>query len=325
VYRLEALGSEIQHTLRAGERHTLTAGAELRQDRADISEVTAQIDERSTLAAGYAQDVVRLAEPLTVTAGARYDRETDYGGQWSPRVGALLKIRENLEAYASWNRAYRAPALSDRYVQTEFNGLRFVGNPDLDPETLTAYEAGLRVRPTDRLRAEATVFYNDLEDSFDFLFDGDGVFRNQNVNRSHAAGVEARAEYALAERWTAFANYTYTDGEYDEFANNPGVEGNRLAYLARDKAAAGVEYAVPAGASCGLSARYVGERYGDPENRPENRMNDYVVTDLRARLPVWKGAALTLNVDNLLDRDYRDVPQYPQPGRWFMAGMEVTF
>jgi len=182
----------------------------------------------------------------------------------------------------------------------------------------------VRVRPVERVRAELAVFDNEMRDSFDFMRDPDGVFRNRNVTRSWTRGVESSLSCRIAKRLTAFANYTYTAGEYRQ-GPMPDIEGNRLAYLAPHKAAAGVEFTTPGGQTHALSARYVDARYGDAQNTPANRMDDYVTLDWRSRVPVGKHATVTLSVDNLLDQTYQNFPQVNQPGTTILAGMELTF
>ena len=50
-----------------------------------------------------------------------------------------------------------------------------------------------------------------------------------------------------------------------------------------------------------------------------------MVFDWRSRVPVAPHTRATLNVDNLFDQSYRDLPSYNQPPRTFMAGVEVVF
>jgi len=324
IYRQETLGAEVQQSLWVAARHLATAGADVRRDGVNIDEVAGKIVADTTAGGVYAQDEVYFGDSVRLTLGLRDDSAADYGGEWCPRVGLLWRPVEQAEAYASWNRAYRAPSLSDRYVRTEYNGALFVGNPELKPETLTACEVGVRVRPVERVRAELAVFDNEMRDSFDFMRDPDGVFRNHNVTRSWTRGVESSLSCRIAERMTAFANYAYTAGEYRQ-GSMPDIEGNRLAYLAPHKAAAGVEFATPGGQTHALSARHVAARYGDAQNTPANRMDDYVTLDWRSRVPVGKHATVTLSVDNLLDQTYQNFPQVNQPGTTILAGMELTF
>jgi len=323
-YRLQTLGGEVQHAMWLTDRQNLTAGAEVREDRADVDELTGPIDETSSVVGAYLQDEIHLGEDMVLTAGVRADASSDYDTEISPRVGMLYRLSQNAEAYGSFNLAHRSPALSDRFVQVEFMGSLFVGNPDLDPETLTSYELGLRARPVEAARVALAVFYNDMLDTFDFMVDPDGVFRIRNVTASRTYGVEGSLDFAFSESISAFVNGSLTDGEYTEFPAIPGVEDNRLAYLAEVKAALGVAYE---GRRCRhlLQCRYVGDRFGDAQNTERNRLDSYITVDWRSRVSVTGETDLVLRIDNVLDESYQDLPGIEQPGLTIMAGAEVRF
>lgn len=328
VYRQQTLGGSAQQSLWIGDMNRLTAGIEGREDAVDVDDVMGPIDRSSSVVGVYGQDEIHLFnDSLRITAGVREDFNQDYGDQFSPRLGVLYRLSDEAEVFASANRAHRAPALSDRYVKTMFNGMTFEGNPDLDPETLTAYEVGGRVRLGDRLSAEVATYRNDLDDVFDYVMDADGVFRSRNITRALILGAESSLRFRICKALSVRADYTYTDGRYEEFPENMGIkDGNRLAYLARDQATLALDYTCPiTGGSAVLEGRYVGPRYGDPQNTDENRMDGYIVAAAHVRFPLGKKVQLTADVNNILDETYRTYPKVDEPGRNFMAGVEVTF
>lgn len=324
AYRLSTVGGLVQQSWRLCERHLATLGLEGRQETADIDEILNRIDEESDTISVYVQDVVRASESVQVTLGLRDDYNDAYPNTVSPRIGALWQASENAGFFGSVNRAHRAPSLADRFVKTEFNGMLFEGNPNLDPETLTAYEVGIRWTPAGSLRGSLAAFYNDLEDVFEFMMDPDGVFRNYNVAREENYGLEAGLEFDLAKDLTGFLNYTWTEGTYEEFPSDPTVEGNRLAYLAKDKVSCGLEYATERRLVARLEGRYTGPRDGDAQHTAANRLDEYFVLDGRLRVPVSRRLTATFSVDNALDTEYQDFPQQDQPGRTFLIGMEAT-
>ncbi|MFO7534947.1 MAG: TonB-dependent receptor [Kiritimatiellia bacterium] len=319
-YDMQTLGGAAQYSRWANAWNRLTVGTEWLQDSVDIDESGNRIDKSTDNAAVYAQDEIELGA-WRFTAGLRMDYASDYHAFWSPRLGALYQVNEACELYASVNRAHLAPSLSDRYVKAVYQGMEFVGNPELDPETLTAYETGIRVRPDANVFLQLTGFYQDLEDSFDYLMEADGVFRISNATRSSIYGGEAELRWLLPRGFSAYATLCHTEGEYDEFSM-PGVEGNRIAFLAPWKSTAGLEYRTGAGSVHGLHVRYSDSRYGDAQNEVE--LDEAVVADWRSRVAVRKNVFLTLRVRNLLDEDYMELPGVEQPGRWTMVGFEVA-
>jgi len=253
------------------------------------------------------------------------DYDDDYGKELSPHLGVLWNVSPNDQLYGSIHRAHRAPGLSDRYVKVVFNGLLFEGNPDLTPETLTAYEIGYRSKIYDFLTFEFSGFYNQMKDTFDFMFDPDGVFRNRNVTEAQTYGMESTFTFHVNSKVSSVINYSFTDGTYEKFPQNPIVEKNQLAYLAKHKAGMGLFIAFPHGCQHSIICRYVDQRFGDAENSKMKKMNPYITTDLRSHIRIKKHVALLLNIDNIFDTAYEDFPDENQPGRLFLFGIKTTF
>jgi outer membrane receptor protein involved in Fe transport len=145
------------------------------------------------------------------------------------------------------------------------------------------------------------------------------------VTESHTTGVEASAACALTRTLTGYVNASYTDGAYDTFPGDRRVEGNRPAYLAPLKAGAGLEHRLSGRVKQHLRCRYVARRYGDAQNLPQNRMDDYWTLDWRIRLALTQHADMLVNVDNVFDTSYEEFPDIEQAGRFIRAGVEVTF
>lgn len=329
LYKQFMHGAEMQQTLRWGERQQLIVGGEVRRDRVQIDEVAGEIRERSTYSAIYAQDEVKVTPDWLLTAGLRLDANEDFASALSPRLGLLWRPASATEIFGSFNRAHRAPALSDRYVRVLYMGMEFQGNPDLDPETLQAYELGVRHRFSPALGANFSGFFNEMEDSFDFVRQEDGVFRNENVTESWTGGLETALHWRASDSVRLTINYSFTDGEYEKYQElspfSPPIEGKRLAYLARHKGGVLLRYAPPSGPQMQVGGRYVGERFGDAQNSPPRAMGDFIVADLGGRVPLLKGIWATFAVDNVFDRVYREYPDYEQPGRMVRGGLNWIF
>ena len=325
LYNLTNLGGEAQYTLAIGEAHRLVFGVDALEDDAQIDEATGRIDETSRTIGVYLQDEWSLTEHWQIHAGLRRDDNSDYDAQWSPRIGGLFRAGTDTELFGSYGQAHRAPALSDRFVRTTYNGFLFVGNPDLQPETLHAYEIGMRHRWPELASIECTLFHSQMEESFDFVLDPDGVFRIRNITETRLTGIEMGGDAKISKRVRAFANYTYTDGRYTRFPQQPSVEGNRLAYLAMHKAALGVEFRSERFGTHRLQCRYVGERHADAQSTAAKRLDDYLLADWRSRLPLAPHLDLTVRIDNLFDVRYQDFPDTPQPGVGLYLGAELSF
>ena len=313
----------MQQSLWLGSRNRIVCGVDYRWDDVDIDNVTGPINENNAVTGFYIQDDVFVNEVVKLTFGIRNDHDDDFGEVLSPRIAGLWRHSANSEVFASFNLAHRAPALSDRFFVGEFDGRIFEGNPDLNPETLKAYEVGARQRSGTGIEGEVAIYYNDLEDSFEFAEDYDGVFRNRNVTRSRIYGIEVAGRVPLCSVASGHATYVYANGEYDEFSINPSIEGNQLQYLAEHTATMGIAYRGGFGFHR-IDGRYVEGRFADDRNTPERALDRYVVVDLGSRVPVSEFVTLTLNIDNLFDESYSEFFGIPQPGTTVFGGLEVT-
>ncbi len=110
---------------------------------------------------------------LTLTASGRYDRYSDFGGTFNPKLGATLELTDWLKIRGNWGKAFQAPGLSDLALAAapSWNNLSVVTRPftkpglapgstqnnvlvvlggvklPLDPQKAQTWSAGFDVRP----------------------------------------------------------------------------------------------------------------------------------------------------------------------------------
>ncbi len=323
LYDQDTLAAEVVHSLWISPAHRITAGSEVRREAVDADDFGSRVKEDNILLAAYLQDEWRPKGPFSMTSGLRVDRNLDFDTTLSPRIAGLYRISPQAEVFASYNRAHRAPALADRYASAVFFNMVFVGNPDLKPETLDAYEVGLRARPTDALRLESSLFLNDMRDSFESVFDPvQNAFRPENVSNARTYGIESAAHLACNEWIHLFATYTFTEGEYRSDPN-PSLVGNRITYLARHKANGGIQLQARRAGTHELSVLYAGQRYADIDN--EKSLDAYTVANWTSRIPLSENLWFRLNIRNLADVSYRHFELYEQPGRSVTGTLEMIF
>ncbi|WP_455371634.1 TonB-dependent receptor plug domain-containing protein, partial [Petrachloros mirabilis] len=167
----------------------------------------------------FVQDEWKVASPLTVSAGVRYDLDTFINPTISPRVTLLYTPSPDHTIRVSGSVAYRPPTLLEKkqnfLVTTSLPAppASVVGGQNLTPEQIISYETGYQGWYwRHRLRVRIDAFYNHISDLIST--------RNQSpvlaspVNDSGTAdifGTEFGLEF-LATKWlTGFANYSYQD------------------------------------------------------------------------------------------------------------------
>ncbi|HEY8210700.1 MAG TPA: TonB-dependent receptor [Myxococcaceae bacterium] len=158
--------------------HKLQVGAEARNKHMNWSYLT--LNPQELHFAGYVQDEWRVIQPVVVLASYRIDRHPllDHGQAGfahSPRFSAVWTPLEGHAVRASWATAFREPTLLENYTEIRIplpgiNGASAltVGNRDLRPERLLAYELGYRGEYTPLgLEWDVALYQNDVRDLID--------------------------------------------------------------------------------------------------------------------------------------------------------------
>jgi len=196
---------DFQHQLPAGIRNNLVWGAGYRQVR-DVfhSGAIGLLHERATLDtfSAFVQDEIALMpDRLHLTVGTKIE-DNDYTGvEIQPSVRLAWKLRDKQMLWSAVSRALRTPARLDReyYVPPVI-----LGSPNLDSETLIAYELGYRVQPTERFSLSVAGYYHDYDDIRSVEPANPPAplplaFLNGQEGETH--GVEISAEYRVTEAW----------------------------------------------------------------------------------------------------------------------------
>jgi outer membrane receptor protein involved in Fe transport len=98
------------------------------------SDNTLFADSTGTISIGevgaYIQATRKINEYLKVTASGRYDKNENFDGRFTPRVTAVIKVKENNNVRLSFQTAYRFPTNQQQWINLEVGSTRLVGgNP----------------------------------------------------------------------------------------------------------------------------------------------------------------------------------------------------
>ncbi len=206
-----------------GGQHLVT-GLEYRREQARSSSrgggFASGFEERVEVVGIYVQDRIRLGRRARVTAAARYEDHSAFGGKWTGRGTLTFDAGRLVRLHGSFGSGFKAPTLNDLY----FPGF---ANPDLRPEESSGLDAGLDVVvPAARSRVNAVFFYNEIRHLIEFDFVSG---RPENIGDVTTTGVEISGEAALGGGVTAAAAYTYTQAtpaeSEDQLIRRPRHQG----------------------------------------------------------------------------------------------------
>lgn len=161
----------------------------------------------------YLQDAINLTDALSVVLGGRYDDHEIFGGEFTSRGSVVYRVTNTVSLKAGVSQGYKAPdayQLNPEYRVISCGGRCFLsGNPNLQPETSTNYEAGVEIREK-TWDVNAVVFKNKVKDMIDPVYDPVLVQRNYtNINKVDLSGLEISGSLDIVSGLVFSGNYTY--------------------------------------------------------------------------------------------------------------------
>ncbi|CAK8723552.1 TonB-dependent receptor [Candidatus Electrothrix laxa] len=281
---------------------------------------------------------------LTLDIGLRYDsyevevvepagRNTD-ADHFTPKAGLSWMVTEQLKLRAQYAQGFMIPSADQLAADFDSYGTRTVGNPDLDPESSSTYEAGMDYN-SNAFKAGLTYFYTDFKDKIitDYLEDGSKTW--VNLGDASISGLEGEFSYDLGMRmgwpWEVrpYFNLTLLT-EYEDEST-----GEDLLDVSGENFSAGLIVSNGDGISCRLNVAYAGVQNvedweSDAYPTPVVELDASTVTDLTASWRFYEdnriGAfILRGEVNNLFDEDYAYVKGYPMSGRALFATLRWEY
>ena len=302
-----------------------TAGLERETSRYSASSFGgAPTQGRARIDSVYGQLVATPVADLTLTGGVRHDDHDRFGGAttfggsgvWTPG-GKGTSVR------ASYSEGFRAPSLYQ--LQSDY------GNERLRPERSKGWDAGITQRLLGgAFEASATYFKRNSTDLIDFSSCATplvGICTNRpygtydNVARAQAEGAELTLVLRPVEALHLQANYTYVDARN----RSPGDVnfGKQLTRRPQHSASTLIDYRWRFGLETGATVTVVGASFDNAGNT--RKVQGYLLTDIRAAMPVAKGIEIYGRIENLFDERYETVFQYGAPGRAAYAGVRLRY
>jgi len=311
-------------------------------------ERTTDQDEDVTTTGVYVQDVLGLSDSVSLTLGGRFDwvdyRVTDRTSapgsgdrdfnQFSPVAGVNWAIRQAMNLYANVSTSFDPPATTELANPDGPTGF----NQNLEPQTATNYELGLKGLLTARFRYELALFHIDVKDEIiPFELEGSGQSFFENAGSSTRNGVETSLSAELAEGLTGTASYTWSDFTFDRFDGLDGADydGNRIPGVPEHLLNLDLTWSHDSGFYAGWDLLYVGHFYADNANEVET--GDYFVSNLRLGYR-WSSQNWQFEpfagINNLFDEKYNGnirlnatFGRYyePDPERNIYAGMMLRY
>ncbi|RPH31240.1 MAG: TonB-dependent receptor [Bacteroidales bacterium] len=356
-------------------KQSLTAGFDIRNGQVDASDIyytsTDKVDNNGKMNfyGFYAQDDYSVTEKFKLLVGVRYDLATFYDGkfktyhpsaestflrdyefsglddvQWgafSPRISLQYRPNDNFRVYGGYSRGFRPSVLDDLCRTGRVKGGMKVANPNLDPEYLDNFEAGVDYSPLKALKLSTSLFYSigsdflyyvSTGDSIDMGFGDRPIMVRSNISNVNIYGAEFDISYSPSSTLTMFANYAYNHAQISDYKPMSGddpvdLSNNFLTDVPQHSFALGV-FVKTSVVNIGLTCRYTGEMYVNDQNIYDeivlsNKYPAWITTDLKLSHEFYKLINASLNVQDIFDKKIYDSKGAIGPGRFITFGLGV--
>jgi len=311
---------EYQGVFELDRANELSFGAETRQTSLTSSTIYDAAPTRGSdrINGLYAQWQTALFEHLTLTSGARYDDDREFGGHTSYKLAAAWQPLDGTTLRANIGSGFKAPSLYELFSP--------YSNPltKLKPETATGWEAG-GDQTLGPVEASLTYFERRTANQIDFFscfgvssaacalraMQGGYYF---NVDRSRARGTEIALAADVTDTLKLEANYT-------NLSDADLATGLQLARRPHDSANGVVTWRALVQLTVGAEVAFVGSRFDDPGH--------FTALDGAARVKLFAAYDLTDavqlfgRIENAGGDRSEPVAGYGAPGRAFYAGMRT--
>ncbi|MDC4205921.1 MAG: TonB-dependent receptor [Candidatus Manganitrophus sp.] len=364
-----AIHGELLSNMQLGERNLLTIGVLYQTAKGD-QRIPVLRDRRVPEALGiasksggeqqtqaiYLQDQLRVLDNLTVYLGGRYDRWENTDGfqevvettgftsrrfedrsqnSFNPKVSVVYSPFTSTNLRASVGTAFRPPTLDDLYVNSVHGTSRTIGNPELDPEEVFAWEVGFVQDLPTGTRIGATYFVNEIEDMIfrrtigvDPIDPAIQVRQLENADEAETKGIEVDLTQRITSYLGLFANYTRMDAEITSYPANAALEGNTIPLVPEYIYNIGLD--LTAGSFIGsLVYQGVGDAFARDDNTDivngvRGGHDPYKVLDAKVIYNGWEKVSTSLAVNNILDKEYfQSFGRFP--GRTWFGELIVHF
>ncbi|MCD4811486.1 TonB-dependent receptor, partial [bacterium] len=350
--------SELSADVPLGESHLLTFGVSYRTNKSDTkdynvpyyrsysgkSDSTFYSGGKDKIWAVFVQDEWNIAEPLTLYIGGRYDAwkvcdgasgvpgsETEYDSntesEFSPKASVVWKALPDTTLKASVGHAFRPPNLYELYRTWKSGATTYQSNPNLKPEKVWTYEAGVDQYFFDKkTRLSLTGYQNGIEDLIYYKIDG-ATKKRINAGKARTYGLEFEVSQQITDWLTTWGNYTWTQAEITDNPTDPESENKRIAGIPKTTCNIGID-AKHKWFKGSLVGRYFSKIYNNSDNKDteEGVYQTYepaFYMDGKITISPSEWTDISLSVDNILDKEYWQY--YEGGGRTFLFELTLKY
>lgn len=315
-------GIEAKNSHKINGSHTLTYGTEYDRyvvEGVNFSKSGDNGKDVNTYAA-YIQDEWLAGNKWIIIPAVRYDKHSEFGSKTTPHLGVTYLLNDNNRFKANWGKGFKAPTVSELYMDYTHMGVLTMGNPDLKPEESTNWDVSYEGE-WGKTFGKVTYFHNNIDNmiSTHSVSGMRGMSEYYNIDgTTKTHGIELTLGRNLSKRWDikATSNWTSASNKTASAASSAhGVDGiadniTTLQLTYDDHKTSGYNFTI--------WEQWVNNYYESDSNDKYtyNTLNFVVNRKFNDRFCIFAG------VDNIFDKK---IDEIYLDGRIWRAGMEYRF
>ena len=167
----------------------------------------------------------------------------------------------------------------------------------------------------DWVRLGLTYYRNDYDDLINWAESG-GVWEPTNVGSAVIDGIEFSSDLDITETLTAAFDYSYVRAKDDK-------SGKYLIYQPKHKLNFSLKYADVNGLCVELKSQFTDKRYHDAAN--SIKVKNFYLLGVNISKKISDGVTCFLKIDNILNKKYQVIRDYPMPHFNINGGIKLEF
>ena len=211
-------GIEAKNSHKVNGDHTLTYGMEY--DRYDVDGVNFGKDgdngKNLNTYAAYIQDEWLLGDKWEIIPAVRYDHHSEFGSKTTPHIGVTYLANDHNRFKANWGEGYKAPSVSELYMDYTHMGVLTLGNPNLRPEESKNWDLSYEGE-WGKTFGKITYFHNDIDNlistrtvggrhGYNEYYNIDGTTKTHGVELTLGRKLSRDLDVKVTSNWTSASN-----------------------------------------------------------------------------------------------------------------------
>ena len=282
----------------------------------NLNNSTSTAKHKYIIRAGYLENQLDLFKDLKIGLGARVDNYSNFGTEINPSFTFLYKLSENNKLHGLLARSFRAPTFNDLYWPDEGWAK---GNPNVKPERGITGELGIETKVNKYFISALTYYRNNYSNLINWAEEA-GVWQPKNINSAIIDGIEFGNRIYLANNLELNLDYTFLRAKDDK-------THKYLIYQPKHKLDSSLKYADPNGFIVEFKGQFTDKRFHcvDDPFLGTIKVKRFFVLGINVSKKFKHGFTYFVSIDNLLNKKYQVIRDYPMPGFSLTSGLKLEF